>query len=313
MKKGLFLIITILTFSHFIYSSNFLVNNKTDITISTPINIVECFLYNLSNINEKYFLTILTKEKEIIFADIDNSNDYFLLNNLSNIYKYERADTVQYLQTFYFNNKFYIAHLEKFSYELYLSSFSNPENINNLKIGETDINPKIFLDGIYLRCFFNEKNMNSILLKSINLNNNETNEIQGEKDISYFGVSHFKTTGDFSIIWQKNKESKNFYISTMNNKLVPYSPITLIKFNQKIEPPKMILNENYLNFVFSIDYTNYYFRYPFKNDVRNYSQIKFPEEFQNYDICNFFYLNGIYIVVATGTAPDITVVYAETP
>nr|HPO50354.1 hypothetical protein [Spirochaetota bacterium] len=202
--------------------------------------------------------------------------------------------------SFFYNNKFYITHLERFSFEIYLSSFTNKNDISTKKIGETAFPPKIFLNNNILNCFFKDKNKNTFSLKSINLNDDKVEEIDGENDISFFDVSSSKN-GYYSIIWQNEKDLKNFYISIINNEFTPLSNVNLLKFNQKVHPPKTLLNDKYFNLIFSIDYTNYYFRYPLGDDIRNYSQVKFPEEFHSYNMDFFTYLESIYIVILKKT------------
>lgn len=297
MKVRIFTTLLIVISFFKLYCEDYYLDNKVMIEISKPYDVTDCLLYNITRKEDNYYLTFLSMNKQIKFGSIDLSNDDYSSGNFKEIYSYEKADTILYLDTFYYNNRFYIAHLEKYSYELFLSSFSDIRDIDTVKIGDTDLLPQIFLDEHLLKCFLYDRNKKSFLFREINLYNNKQREIYGEKDLSSFGVSHFIGNNNYSILWQKNDNSKYFYVSIMDKEMKAYSPVTLLRFNQKVIVPKMILSDTHINLAFSLDYRNYYLRYPYSSDIRDYEKILFPEEFQNFSISDFFYLNGLYVVL----------------
>ncbi|HOV14967.1 MAG TPA: hypothetical protein PK771_11825, partial [Spirochaetota bacterium] len=131
IKPILFIFFSFMT--SFVFSDSFSINNDIYITISKPKPLIECVLYDIVNRDKKQYITYLSRNKEIQNSIIDESDDFIFVKNVIDIYKYEKADTILYLKTFFFNNKFYIAHLEKFSYELLLSSFSDKKDIITTK------------------------------------------------------------------------------------------------------------------------------------------------------------------------------------
>jgi len=267
------------------------------VNISKPKKICEAISYNIVSRNKDYCITTLSYDKRISISNLDQTNDTFVINDTVNIYKYEKADTVNYLETFFINSRFYVIHLEKFSYEIIMSFFTDPRNVTNNKLGDTNMKPFIYVLDDNLNYIFYDINKKALLLDVLNLHTFKKNEFIGEKKIIFFDGYFDRVKNNLLVMWQVEKENNNYYLSIMEKELISYTPINMIKFNQKINNPLIILSDSYFNMLFTIDYNNYYFRYPYSNDIRDYAQIKFPFEFQTYNLNTFFNINDIYVIV----------------
>ncbi|OHD06599.1 MAG: hypothetical protein A2086_06665 [Spirochaetes bacterium GWD1_27_9] len=296
--KILFFLLLFLEINISIYS--FELNNNTYISLTKPQVLLNGILHSTFVNKETIFFSYVSSSKAIITGVLQKDNDNFTFKELETSFRYEEQDVLIFVDIFYYKGITYLTHLEKFSFEFLLTY-----NKNKIKIGDTEKRPYVFLDGNILKCFFLDKNINSLVYKEINLDTLKTKEIIGEANIDSFFVSYCPQSKNTAIIWQIKNYPKEFFLSSMDKDFNGYNPITLLKFDEKIDMPQININDKNIVLAFLNDYQNKYLFYPFTEDVRNFIPENFSEEFKDYKITKMFYLDNIYVAVLKKTIENI--------
>ncbi|HPO49222.1 MAG TPA: hypothetical protein PLO89_02760 [Spirochaetota bacterium] len=99
MKKKILIAFFFFFSFYSVFSVSFSIDKDTQVTILPPKNIANCILYDLLLVEKSYFIAFLTKDKEINFGFLDSSDDSFTIDAVSSIYKYEKADAVEYIDS----------------------------------------------------------------------------------------------------------------------------------------------------------------------------------------------------------------------
>jgi hypothetical protein len=296
MHKKLFSIfIIILVFKFCIYPDSY--SQKKIIQIEYPSELEKGILYGITETGGKIYLTYLSDNRQIKLASLNNISGKLFPEFIKDIYKYEEQDSVIYLEIFAEKGAFYIMHLEKYAYDLFMSHIDPGNNISKIKIGTTKSPPSIFLDNKSLRCFLIKTGNDALIYENIDLQTFKVKEISGENLIDSFLINYDPSSKNSIAVWKAKNEKKNVYISTMDKNFNGHTSIMELKFNQSVELPKVSINSNYFKMVFKDGQTNKFIVCPLNGDIRDYYAENFDERFKDYRIEEYFSLRNYNILI----------------
>ena len=275
------------------------------LSISPPKKIVDGLLFSVCLNKSGFLFAYLTNEKIIKSAILKIKAKDLELIEKKQIFEYEKEDDVVYLDVFSYKKNFYIAHLERYSYKISLTSYLNSGKISRFQLGNTKTKPYIFIDQEFIKCFYIDKDSSSIFYKEWNLlKNKKVKELEGKKEISSFNVYYDNDSKNISTVWKTKENDKLVCVSPMNKNLYGLSPIIALKFNQDIELPKCIIDENKMNLIFMSDYQYKYVIYPFstnfeEKNIKNLEKI--TDTMSDYKIIDYIYIDYTNILVLKKT------------
>jgi hypothetical protein len=301
--SGKVIIIFFLSFiSIFSSYSNRFINNSTTPVVNEPQIIADGILYSYLYDSSGFSFLYLTQEKKICYGRFP-IEDKLILNDISEIYKYEKEDIVTYMDIFSYKDTTYIFHLEKFSYELIMNYFSDLNNIKKYKIADSTSAPFVFNKDHFFYFFFIDT-LNNLSFKKFDIDKYKFIDSSNIKNIDTFSIYKNEMTDNFLSLWKIKNEPKNIYISAMDLNLKGLSDIIQLKFKQKtILPFSSIINEN-INLIFKNDFQNCYLTFPVNSDVRNSISEVLPEIFKDYDLKDYFSIDDVNIILFNKTTAN---------
>jgi hypothetical protein len=254
-------------------------------------------LFSIKNtgINE-FKMSYITGDKSIIYRNMTFNGD-FKLKNEGIVYQYEKEDIVTFLEIFSYGGRQFIVHLEKFSYEIIMNYFSDTNEIGKIKLGETDMKPFIFLKNGSLSIFYHDVRSNTLIHKEFELDTFKFRQINGLKDIDEFSIQSDETSGNFLALWKYKNEYKNIYLSVMDAKFNGLSNIIQLKFKQNMPVPLNSISNRQISLIFVNDFQNSFLKFPYTDDIRNYSTEIFPDIFKDYGMIDYLQNFGMNMIV----------------
>jgi hypothetical protein len=280
---------SILLFSFFILFviSSFSQSNLPEVKIKViekPATLESGLLFSMLENAQTLYFTYLTREKVIKFGYLSLDEGELIYKNLKDIYKYENEDVVNFLDIFFYNNSFYILHLEKFSYQLIMNYFYNVDNISKIEIIDTQASPLVFIDKNLLKIYYLKGENSIFTLNEFDLSTFKSKEFSGYKNTNSFSAYFDPISRNTITLWKQNNENNKIFISSMDKDYNGYSPIIELKFKQNIEIPKSYINDKLFNLAFMDSIHLKYISCPLTHDIRNSYAEKFPEIFNDYKI-----------------------------
>lgn len=225
------------------------------LSLRPPNKLLNAVKFHINNYNNEYYISYLTEEKNIKIAKLNFKENIVEIIEEQDIYKYEKEDQIIFLNVVPFKDFVCISHLEKYSFEIILSTIQNSGELSNLNIGESELKPFFFRNKNILDVIYVDKESQNLIFKKWEpLKKRKKRIIHGDNNVNDFNVSIDHKSGNLAVIWRNNDKERNIYLSPMNKNLYGYSPIIDMVFNQAVEFPKMIMNEKSLHMLFISDY-----------------------------------------------------------
>ncbi|MCG8570196.1 MAG: hypothetical protein MJB14_08660 [Spirochaetes bacterium] len=216
--------------------------------------------------------SVVNNEKQLVLSVLDQENfikSYslaFIDNQLQvldffNYHQYEQNDEIIFLDSFIFQKKLYILHLEKYFNKTLISFKENTPDIKTFPICESIYPPQFYFWGNQLYLYYQEEEDNNLVVDIYNVKNLKKKTFLSNESISKFKISFSYATQYLYLNWINTFEKEKLYFSINNKKLWSEIPVHSFTFNQQIELPELFIKEEKMFMIMNIDYQYRYLEY----------------------------------------------------
>jgi hypothetical protein len=282
-------------------TSTVLFDQKDILKLSEAKAIDKALMYSVCKSDGKIIVVYLTDEKKIVSSIFIQTAEGLNRNVQKTIYSYEKEDELIYLDVFAYRDKYYIAHLEKYTFKVLLTSVDKQGNTDTSTLGNTSIAPYIFCDHGYLYCFLLNKDTSTVLYKKWDLLGKRSTAVSTSgKNVIAFSVVYGSGSGNLSMIWKQKDDEKKLYISPMNRYLFAYAPTAALKFNQAAELPEAVIDDQKMNMIIRSNYKYKFFTYDLGGNIKRSKLLDidiFEESVTSYTVLDLTNMMDTNIIV----------------